>query len=99
MLNQLRALDPNLALDSLMAETFINTDNDVATSIQSLPSDKQFLHEFTIQNTSNEDIKMIDDESNETEGTEKQQTSKKALFEGMDLFESFTLFQTDDIAM
>ena len=85
--------------DSLTAETFIDTDEEVATSIQSLPSDEELLHEFTIENTSNKDVEMIDDESDETESTEKEQPSKKALFEAMDLIESFTLFQNDDIAM
>ena len=42
---------------------------------------------------------MIDDKNNETESTEKEQPSKKVLFEAMDLIESFTLFQNDDIAM
>ena len=71
----------------------------MATSIQSLPSDEELLHEFTIENTSNEDVEMIDDESDEMESTEKEQPSKKALFEAMDLIESFTLFQNDDTAM
>ena len=95
----MRALDPDLASDSFAAETFIDTDEEVATSIQSLPSDEELLHEFTIENTSNEDVEMIDDESDEMESTEKEQPSKKALFEAMDLIESFTLFQNDDIAM
>ena len=99
MLDELRALDPDLAPDNLTAETFIDTDEEVATSIQSLPSDEELLHEFTIENTSNKDVEMIDDESDETESTEKEQPSKKALFEAMDLIESFTLFQNDDIAM
>ena len=99
MLEELRTLDPDLAPDSLTAETFIDTDEEVATSIQSLPSDEELLNEFTIENTSNEDVEMTDNESDETELTEKEQPSKKALFEAMDLSESFTLFQNDDIAM
>ena len=99
MLDELRALDLDLAPDSLTAETFIDTDEEVATSIQSLPSDEELLHEFTIENTSNKDVEMIDDESDETESTEKEQPSKKAFFEAMDLIESSTLFQNDDIAM
>ena len=99
MLDKLRALNPDLAPHSLTAETFIDTEEEVATSIQSLPSDEELLHEFTIENTSNEDVEMIDDESNETESTEKEQPSKKALFEEMNLIESFTFFQKDDIAM
>ena len=67
--------------------------------MQSLPSDEELLHEFTIENTCNKDVEMIDDESNETESTEKEQPSKKALIEAMDLIESFTLFQNDEIAM
>ena len=42
---------------------------------------------------------MIDEESDKTKSTEKEQPRKKALFEAMDLIESFTLFQNDDIAM
>ena len=99
MLDELRALDPDLAPDSLTTETFIDTDEEVATSIQSLPNDEELLYEFTIKNTSNEDVEMIDVESDETESTEKEQLSKKALFEGIDLIESFTLFQNGDIAM
>ena len=99
MLDKLRALDPDLAPGSLTADTFINTDEEVATSIRSLPSVKELLHEFTIENTSNQDAEMIGDESDETESTEKEQRSKKALFEAMDLIESFTLSQNDDIAM
>ena len=99
MLDELRAHDPNLEPDSLTAETFIDTGEEVVTSIQSSPSDEELLHEFSIENTSNEDVEMIDDESDEMESTEKEQPSKKALFEAMDLIESFTLFQNDDIAM
>ena len=95
----MRALNPDLVLDSLTAETFIHTDEELATSIQSLASDEDLLHEFTIENTSNEDAEMIDDESDETESTEKEQPSKKALLEAMDLIESFTLFKNDDIAI
>ena len=95
----MRALNPDLALDSLTAETFIHTDEKLATSIQSLPSDEDLLHEFTTENTSNEDAEMIDDESDETESTEKEQPSKKALLEAMDLIKSFTLFKNDDIAI
>ena len=57
------------------------------------------LHEFTIENTSNEDVEMTDDERDETESIEKEQPSKKALFEAMDLIENFTLFQKEDIVM
>ena len=39
ILDKLRALNPNLAPDSLTAETFIDTDEEVVTSIQSLPID------------------------------------------------------------
>ena len=42
---------------------------------------------------------MIDGESDKTESTEKEQPNKKALFKGMELTESFTVFQNDDIAM
>ena len=60
MLHELRALDPDLVPDSLTAETFIKTGEEVATFIQSLPSDEELLHEFTIENTSNKDVEMID---------------------------------------
>ena len=56
MLDELRALDPNLAPDSFTAETFNDTDKEVATSIHSLRSDEELLHDFTIENTSNEDV-------------------------------------------
>ena len=95
----MRALDPYLAPDSLTAETFINTDKEVATSIQSFPSNEELLHEFTIKNASNKDVEKTDAESDETESTEKEQPSKKALFEAMDVIENFTFFQNDNIAM
>ena len=53
MLDELRALDRNLAPDSLAAETFVDTDEEVTTSIQSLTNDEELLHEFIIENTSN----------------------------------------------
>ena len=99
MLDELRSLDLDLAPDNLPAENFINTDEEEATFIQLLPSDEELLLEFTIENTSNKDVEIIDTESDETESTEKEQPSKKALFEAMDLIESFNLFQNDGIAM
>ena len=95
----MRPHDPDLSPDSPTAETFIDTEVEVETSIQSLPDDEELLHEFTIENTSNEDAEMIDDESDETESTEKEQPSKIALLEAMDLIKSFTLFKNDDIAI
>ena len=71
----------------------------MATSIQSLLSDEEFLHELTIENTRNKDVEIIDTESDKTESTEKEQPRKKALFKAMDLIESFNLFQNDGIAM
>ena len=56
MLDELRALDPNLAPESFNAETFNDTDEEVTTSIQSLRSDRELIHDFTIENTSNEDV-------------------------------------------
>lgn len=88
VLDELRAL-------SLTAETFIATDEEVATSIQSLPSDLyqvMRLHQFV-----NDDVEIIDDESDEMESTEKKQPSKKA-FDAIDLIENLSLFQNDDIA-
>ena len=92
MLDELRALDPELAPDGLTAETFIDTEEEVATSIQSLPSNTKLLHQFTIENASTEDFEMIDYDSDETESTGKEQPSKKPLFKTMDLIESFTFF-------
>lgn len=60
---QLTVLDKLRAPDNLTADTFIATDEKVATSIQSLPSDEKLLHQFTIENTSNENVEMIDDKS------------------------------------
>ena len=93
MLNELRALHPELGPDNPTTDTFIGRDEEVVTSIHSLPSDEELHHEFTIKNTSNEDVEIIDDESSITESTEKKQLSK-ALFEAMDLIESFTLSKT-----
>ena len=62
-LDELMAFDPNLAPDDFTAETFIDTDEDVAISIQSLPSDEELLRQFTIGNNNNEDAEMIDDKS------------------------------------
>ena len=67
----------------------------MATSIQSWSSDEELFHEITIENTSSKAVDEIDDESNKTESTEKEQPHKKALFEAMDLNENFTLFQND----
>ena len=94
-----RSLDLDLVPDNLPAKNFINIDEEVANSIQPLPSDEELLHEFTIENTSNKDVKIIDAESDEMKSTEKEQPSKKALLEAMDWIESFNLFQNDGIAM
>ena len=99
MLDELRALHPDLAPDGLTAETFIDTEEEVATSIQSLPSNEKLLHEFTIENTCTEDVEMIDDDCDKKESTGKEQPSKKPLFKTMNLIESFAFFQNDDIAM
>ena len=55
---------------------------------------KKILHQFIIENTSNDDTEMIDDESNKIESTEKKRLSKKMLFK----MESFALFQNEDFA-
>ena len=97
--DELKALYPNLTPEGLTTETFIDTDEEVATSIQSQPSNEELLHEFAIENASHEDGEIIDDVRNEMETTKKEQPSKKALFEAMDLIECFTLFPNDYIAM
>ena len=55
---------------------------------------KKILHQFIIENTSNDDTEIIDDESNKIESTEKKRLSKKMLFK----MESFALFQNEDFA-
>ena len=59
---------------------------------------KKILHQFIIENTSNDDTEIIDDESNKIESTEKKRLSKKMLFKTIDLMESFALFQNEDFA-
>ena len=88
----MRALDINLAPDSLTAETFVAADKEWVTSIQSYPNDEELLYQFTIKNTSNNDVEMIDDENDEMESTVKKQPSKKVLLEVTDLIESFAIF-------
>lgn len=92
------ALDTNLAPDGLITKTFIATNQEVATFIQSLSSDEELLHQFTIENNSNIDVEMIDDESDEMESRKKMQPIKEVLFEVVDLIESFALFQNENIA-
>ena len=77
MLDKLRALAPNLEPDSLTAETFIDTGEEVATSIQSSPSDEELLHEFSIENTSNEDVEMIDLSSTKRNQLRKSNQARK----------------------
>ena len=91
MLRELSALDTNLAPDGLITKTFIATNQEVATFIQSLSSDEELLHQFTIENNSNIDVEMIDDESDKMESRKKMQPTKKVLFEVIDLIESFVL--------
>ena len=49
------------------------------------------LHLFTMKNTSNNDVEMTDDESDETKSTEKKQPTKDVLFEALGLIESLTV--------
>ena len=86
MSDELRALDPDLALDGLTAET-IAKDEEVTTSIKSSPSDEELLHQFAIKNTSNNKVEMIDDGNDEMELREKKRLSKKVLFGAIDLIE------------
>ena len=73
-------------------------DEEEATSIQSLLSDEELLHQFTIENTSYDDVEMIDDKSDQMKSAEKKQPSKKVLFEAIELIESFTLFENGNIS-
>lgn len=98
MLRELSALDTNLAPDGLIIKTFIATNQEVATFIQSLSSDEELLHQFTIENIGNIDAEMTDDESDEMESRKKMQPIKEVLFEVVDLIESFALFQNENIA-
>ena len=98
MLRELSALDTNLAPDGLITKTFIATNQEVATFIQSLSSDEELLHQFTIENIGNIDAEMTDDESDEMESRKKMQLIKEVLFEVVDLIESFALFQNENIA-
>lgn len=92
------ALDTNLAPDGLITKTFIATNQEVATFIQSLSSDEELLHQFTIENIGNIDAEMTDDESDEMESRKKMQPIKEVLFEVVNLIESFALFQNENIA-
>ena len=93
-LNELMALDPNLASYGFTAESFTDTDDGVATSVQALLSDEELLRECTNDSTNNEeDAEMIEDESEEVE-----KPSRKAMFEALYLVESYALFQNDGIA-
>lgn len=98
MLRELSSLDTNLAPDGLITKTFIATNQEVATFIQSLSSDEELLHQFTIENIGNIDAEMTDDESDEMESRKKMQPIKEVLFEVVDLIESFALFQNENIA-
>ena len=98
MLRELSALDTNLAPDGLITKTFIATNQEVATFIQSLSSEEELLHQFTIENIGNIDAEMTDDESDEMESRKKMQPIKEVLFEVVDLIESFALFQNENIA-
>ena len=92
------ALDTNLAPDGLITKTFIATNQEVATFIQSLSSEEELVHQFTIEKTSNVDAEMIDDKSDEIESRKKMQPIKEVLFEVIDLIESFALLQNENMA-
>ena len=98
MLRELSALDTNLAPDGLITKTFIATNQEVATFIQSLSSEEELVHQFTIKKTSNVDAEMIDDKSDEIESRKKMQPIKEVLFEVIDLIESFALLQNENMA-
>lgn len=92
------SLDTNLAPDGLITKTFIATNQEVATFIQSLSSEEELVHQFTIEKTSNIDAEMIDDKSDEIESRKKMQPIKEVLFEVIDLIESFALLQNENMA-
>lgn len=92
------SLDTNLAPDGLITKTFIATNQEVATFIQSLSSEEELVHQFTIEKTSNVDAEMIDDKSDEIESRKKMQPIKEVLFEVIDLIESFALLQNENMA-
>ena len=71
----MRTLNLDLAPDGFTADTFIDTDEEVTTSIQSLPSDEEPLHHFTIENINNDNVEIIDDESDEMESKAHKQES------------------------
>ena len=98
MLRELSSLDTNLAPDGLITKTFIATNQEVATFIQSLSSEEELVHQFTIEKTSNIDAEMIDDKSDEIESRKKMQPIKEVLFEVIDLIESFALLQNENMA-
>ena len=77
MLRELSSLDTNLAPDGLITKTFIATNQEVATFIQSLSSEEELVHQFTIEKTSNVDAEMIDDKSDEIESRKKCSRSRK----------------------
>ena len=70
----------------------------MATFIQSLSSEEELVHQFTIEKTSNVDAEMIDDKSDEIESRKKMQPIKEVLFEVIDLIESFALLQNENMA-
>lgn len=70
----------------------------MATFIQSLSSEEELVHQFTIEKTSNIDAEMIDDKSDEIESRKKMQPIKEVLFEVIDLIESFALLQNENMA-
>ena len=98
MLRELSSLDTNLAPDGLITKTFIATNQEVATFIQSLSSEEELVHQFTIEKTSNIDAEMIDDKSDEIESRKKMHSIKEVLFEVIDLIESFALLQNENMA-
>ena len=87
ILDDLRVLGHKIVSDGLTSETLI------ATFIQHVLCGEELLH----QNT-NENVEIIDEESDEMESTEKKPLIKKALFEAVNLTESFALFQNNDLA-
>ena len=93
ILDGLRVLDHELVPDGLTSETLIATDEEVACTIQRALWDVELLHQPT-----NENVEIMDGENDERESTEKKLSSKKALYEAVNLIESFALFQSDDLA-
>ena len=71
----------------------IGTYKPVATSIQHVLCDEELLDQ-----TTNENVEIIDEENDEMKSTKEKPSSKKALFEAVKLTKNFALVQNNDLA-